>query len=192
MPLSHGTSMKNTKRSQETLVQHLTPPPGIRMPRYPAHLDRVYRGAMAGFTGFLGVTAVGTGFSSPMIMDLGHWGAAASLLVAGWTFLVWLSSWRWFVRGLVLTGFLLAGWPALALVSWGLLLGASAIMAAKETHCFHFKAGKIIPWYTLFLGGLLLFTAPPAIEGGFAWLGLTGLWTWLVLGRLQLPLFVID
>jgi hypothetical protein len=64
-------------------------------------------------------------------------------------------------------------------------------MAAKETHCFHFQAGKIIPWYTLGLGCLVLAGLMPAVLGVF-WLGLSALWGWLLVGRLKLPLFVID
>lgn len=183
--------MKDTGISSEALIQHLTPPPGIVMPRYPAGRDRIYRAALVGFTGFLGITAVGTGLTSMAIAAIGHWGAALSLLVAGWTFLVWLSSWRWLVRGLVLGGVVVAIWPPATLGSWALILGASAVMAAKETHCFHFKAGKIIPGYTIVLGLLLLVGIPP-ILGGLVWLGLFGLWAWLLVGRLRLPLFVID
>ncbi len=161
------------------------------MPHYPARLDRVYRSALLLFTVCIGLVAMSTVTSSEALVTLGHWGAAISLMVAGWTFLVWLPSWRWVVRGLVLGGLVTLMWPHAPLVSWALTLGASAIMAAKETHCFHFKAGKIIPWYTLGLGLFLLLGMPPVLVG-LAWLGLFGLWAWLLTGRLRLPLFVID
>lgn len=183
--------MKSTRLSSEQLVQHLTPPPGITMPRYPARRDRVYRGALVSFAAFLAVTGIGTELASPVVIVLAHWGAALSAVVAGWTFLVWLSSWRWVVRGLVVIGLGLSMWPVLSVPSWGFILLASAIMAAKETHCFHFKAGKIIPWYTLGLGCLVLAGLMPSVLGVF-WLGLSALWGWLLVGRLKLPLFIID
>lgn len=144
-----------------------------------------------GFTAFLVMTGVGVELALPLVIVLAHWGAAFSALVAGWTFLVWLASWRWVVRGLVGMGLVLAIWPVLSVPSWGLVLLASAIMAAKETHCFHFRAGKIIPWYTLGLGCLVLAGTTPLVLG-LLWLGLGGLWAWLLVGRLKLPLFIID
>lgn len=183
--------MKNTRLSSEQLVQHLTPPPGITMPRYPARRDRVYRGALVSFTVFLSAMGIGTELTSPVVITIAHWGVALSALVAGWTFLVWLSSWRWVVRGLVGVGLVLSAWPVLSVPSWGLILLGTAIMAAKETHCFHFKAGKIIPWYTLGLGCLMLVGMTPFVLG-LLWLGLGALWGWLLVGRLKLPLFIID
>ncbi len=105
--------------------------------------------------------------------------------------MVWLSNWRWLVRSLVVIGAVIAFIPHLAILSWAFTIAASAIMAAKETHCFHFWAGKVIPWYSLVLGiGVLI--GLPAIIQGLLWLGLAALWAFLMAGRLKLPLFVID
>jgi hypothetical protein len=118
-------------------------------------------------------------------------GASLALLVAGWTFLVWLPNWRWLVRALVLAGAVVALFPSLSVLSWAFTLGASAIMAAKETHCFHFWSGRVIPWYALGVGLSLLVGLDRTVEG-VLWIGMAGLWAALMTGRLKLPLFVID
>jgi membrane protein implicated in regulation of membrane protease activity len=63
-------------------------------------------------------------------------------------------------------------------------------MAAKETHCFHFWAGRVIPYATVALGIVLVFHTPPWLQGVFWW-GLTALWAMLVWARWQLPLFEV-
>lgn len=111
---------------------------------------------------------------------------AVSTVVASYSFLVWLRNWRFLVRSLAILGLLLS--PILPLASLATSVSSSAIMAAKETHCFHFLAGKIIPWYSLALG-ISLITTTNAFIHGIGWLILAGLWGWLVWARWQLPLF---
>lgn len=173
--------------TRQELVEHLTPPPGIQMPPYPRSRDRVYRWALAGVALGFYAEAAGDGLGHIFRMAAQGWTALA-LVVAGWTFLVWLRPWRYAVRAMVLAG--LAFWPFDATLAWALSVGAAAIMAAKETHCFHFPAGKLIPWYALALGLAIVLGAPRLIQGA-GWLGLAILWTWLVYGRWQLPLFEI-
>lgn len=183
--------MTKPRLTSKEITEHLTPPPGITIPPYPARRDRVYRTSLLVFTFFLVV--VGVGYEVPLkwVGTVGHVGASVALLVAGWTFLVWLSNWRWLVRSLVIAGAVVAFFPSLSVLSWAFTLGASAIMAAKETHCFHFWAGRVIPWYALGVGLSLLVGLDHIIEG-VLWLGMAGLWAALMAGRLRLPLFVID
>ncbi|SMC07582.1 hypothetical protein SAMN00768000_3457 [Sulfobacillus thermosulfidooxidans DSM 9293] len=177
-----------SKMSREELVQHLTPPPGITMPPYPAKRDKIYRLALVMLVlGLLGEAIASLIHSHSLQFWMQGW-ISASLIVAGWTFLVWLKQWRWVVRSLVILGLVL--WPLWPLGGWALSLAGSAIMAAKETHCFHFWAGKVIPWYSVTLGILLiLHVTEPYL--GLAWLGLAALWLSLVLGRAKLPLFEV-
>lgn len=174
--------------SKDELIQHLKPPPGISMPPYPAARDRFYRWTLA----FSAVGLIGEGiatlFAAPRIMDLFQGWISVSFLLAGWTFLVWLTSWRSVVRGLAAAG--LVVWPFWSLGGWALTLSSSAIMAAKETHCFHFWAGRIIPWMSLAFGFSMIATSNRWVIG-IGWLMLGFLWTNLVLGRWRLPLFEI-
>ncbi len=178
--------MPSMERDQ--LVQHLTPPPGVVMPPYPAARDRWYRWSLlAAALGFFG-QGIATLAANRDAIAFFHGWLAIALASAGWTFLVWLRNWRYLVRGLVTVGLLL--WPWWTLGSWALTLSASAVMTAKETHCFHFPAGRIIPWYSLALGAALILGRPEWLIG-CGWLGLATLWGWLVWGRLHLPLFEI-
>lgn len=174
--------------TREQVVEHLTPPPGIVMPPYPARRDRLYRLTLAAIA--LGSAAEGAAVLShiPGAAFFAQGWITAAILAASLTFLVWLKNWRYLVRGLALLGFVL--WPLSSIVSWGFSLAAAAIMAAKETHCFHFPAGRILPWYSLALGVLLLFWSNH-IAQGLGWLGLAFLWGWLVWDRSKLPLFEI-
>jgi hypothetical protein len=174
--------------TREEVVQHLTPPPGITMPPYPAKRDKIYRLSLV----LMGTGLIFEGISGmARLASIQFWiqGAiSAVLIVSGWTFLVWLKQWRWTVRTMVVLGFVL--WPVWPLGGWALSLAAGAIMAAKETHCFHFWAGRVIPWYTLILGVLLIIHLSEPFMG-VAWLGLAALWISLAAGRSKLPLFEI-
>ncbi len=159
------------------------------MPPYPHIQDQIYRWSLLSAAAGMAVETIAW-----LFLPASRWRAVGegwtliSLGVAGWTFLVWLRSWRILVRGLVTSGALVA--PFLPVVGWAFGLSGAAIMAAKETHCFHFRAGRIIPWYTLALGVTMLIPRPALVEG-LGWLGLASLWTWLVAARWQLPLFEI-
>lgn len=174
--------------SDDELIRHLTPPPGIRIAPYPARRDRIYRFSLL-FTGIglVGET-IAAFFHQSLAMTVFQAWVSMGLVMAGWTFLVWLPSWRWLVRGLVTAGLLL--WPLTSIGGWALSLAGAAIMAAKETHCFHFWAGRLIPWAVILLGVTLVI--PPArVAAPFAWLILTVLWAFLLQGRWQLPLLEV-
>lgn len=174
--------------TKEQVVRHLTPPPGIVMPPYPKERDRLYRLALyAVALGLFGEAAGVLSASAPL--DFAAQGFTAAIAVlASVTFLVWLGSWRWTVRVLAALGLVL--WPLWPLGGWAAALAALAIMAAKETHCFHFPAGRLIPWASL-LWGILLVVLPPARYEGFGWLAIAALWLWLAWDRSRLPLFEI-
>ncbi|MCY0877878.1 MAG: hypothetical protein OWU84_02905 [Firmicutes bacterium] len=178
--------MSNTRQE---LIEHLTPPPGIVMPPYPAARDRLYRYSLVAIA--LCAAAEGMALITGRVgWARGIEGAfALSVLWASATFLVWLKTWRHLVRALGVGGFLL--WPFWAIGGWALSLAASAIMAAKETHCFHFHAGRVIPWYSLALG-LAMLAQAPQIALGIGWVALAWLWGWLAWGRSQLPLFEVS
>ncbi|MCY0880874.1 MAG: hypothetical protein OWS74_02675 [Firmicutes bacterium] len=181
---------KNAPLTREQIVQHLTPPDGIVMPPYPAARDKVYRTSLTVFNILLYVLAgINIGGFSKMVLLTGQWAAALALTVAAWTFLVWLSSWRWTVRLLALAGFILT--PFVPVLGWAGMLSASGIMAAKETHCFHFWSGRVIPWVSLGLGIFILLPVPSAVRG-VIWLGLALLWTALLKARARLPLFSVE
>lgn len=159
------------------------------MPPYPHVQDQVYRWSLLSVA--LGLALETTAWlflHAPQWRTIGEGWALISLAVAGWTFLVWLRSWRFLVRGLVTSGAVVGFF--VPVLGWALGLAGAAIIAAKETHCFHFPAGRIIPWYALALGLTLLVPTPALVEG-LGWLGLTALWTWLVAARWHLPLFEI-
>lgn len=174
--------------TKEQVVRHLTPPPGIVMPPYPKERDRLYRWALgacgAGFV--LEASAVGAGAHGWAMMAQGLTAAAAA--AASLTFLVWLTTWRWTVRCLALGG--LGLWPLTHVGGWAATLAALSIMAAKETHCFHFPAGRLIPGASLMWGASLLLLPSDRWEAG-GWLVLAGLWMWLAWDRSRLPLFEI-
>lgn len=175
--------------SRDELIQHLTPPPGISMPPYPAVRDRIYRWSLlATALSMVGVSVAEWGGLSHLLW-ITEGCLALSIVVAGWTFLVWLRSWRYAVRILVILGAVL--WPWWPLIGLAFTILASAIIAAKETHCFHFPTGRIIPWMSLVLGGVLVIH-PNHLLRGLAWSVLTLLWVHLVYGRWHLPLFQID
>jgi hypothetical protein len=174
--------------TREQVVQHLTPPPGIVMPPYPKERDRLYRTTLVAITLGFFATALFTYLKWPRAVDIAHGWVALSVFGASLSFLVWISSWRHLVRALAVLGILL--WPWWSLGSWAALLASTAIMAAKETHCFHFGAGKILPWYSLALGFALIAPVPLKILA-VGWLALAGLWGWLAWARHRLPLFEI-
>lgn len=171
------------------VVEHLTPPPGITMPPYPAARDRVYRWALVALTAGLAAEGIGIVAHSPMAVMIAGAGSMAAGVLAAWTFLVWLAGWRWFVRGLATAGALVFLW--VPVLGWAGVLAAAAIMAAKEEHCFHFWPGRVIPWATVVLGISRLF-APMGLVTGLLFLLLAGLWAALLLGRFRLPLFAVD
>ncbi len=177
-----------SKISHEELIKHLTPPTGITMPPYPAKRDKVYRSSLAAVAVGMVAAAVATFLRSPAAVFWVHGFLALALAVSGWTFLVWLKEWRWVVRGLVIAGLVL--WPFWGLGGWALSIGGSAIMAAKETHCFHFWAGRVIPWYSVVFGVGMVLQAPWWLMG-LLWVGMAVLWGALVLGRWKLPLFEV-
>ncbi|AUW94443.1 MAG: hypothetical protein OWR62_08085 [Sulfobacillus thermotolerans] len=176
------------KISREELIKHLTPPPGIIMPPYPAKRDKVYRMSLGWTALAMVAAAVATLMRAEQAMFWIQGLVSAGLAVAGWTFLVWLKQWRWIVRSLVVLGLVL--WPFWSLGAWALTIAGSAIMAAKETHCFHFWAGRVIPWYSVLFGAGMVFGAPWWLMG-LLWLGLAFLWLSLVRGRWTLPLFEV-
>ena len=159
------------------------------MPRYPARMDQIYRMGLAVFVGSLLINAVAVAGGWHTLAVWGQGIGAFGMLWAGWTFLVWLRSWRWLVRALVVAGLLL--WPVFPLGGWAATLMASAIMAAKENHCFHFWSGKYIPWVSLALGIVLALPAPGPVQAGL-WIVLAWLWVPLLVGRFRLPLFVVE
>lgn len=177
-----------SKVTREELVQHLTPPPGITIPPYPAKRDKIYRLSLV----LVGLSVAAEGISGILGMTQAQFwiqGAISLIfIISGWTFLVWLKQWRWIVRTMVVLGLIV--WPFGSLEAWALSLVAGAIMAAKETHCFHFWAGRVIPWYTLILGVLLVAGLPQPYMG-VGWLGLAVLWMSLAIGRAKLPLFEV-
>lgn len=177
------------KPTDKELIQHLTPPPGIVMPAYAAIQDKIYRYSLGGFVVMLWLTGLADLFPLPLFSHWTHFGAVLGMGIATWTFLVWLKSWRWLVRGLGTFG--IVAWIGSSTWSWGFSLAAGAIIAAKEEHCFHFWPGRVIPYWSLVQGGLLIGNAPGLVTG-VGWLMLAGLWTLLLRGRFQLPLFVID
>lgn len=170
---------------EDDRIEHLTPPPGVSMPPYPARLDQVYRWSLVAFVVGLTGTAVATAIGGHALM---WWQGISALAmgVAGWTFLVWLKSWRWLVRGLVTAGVVM--WLLWPLAGWAATLMASAIIAAKEHHCFRFWSGRWIPWVSLLNGIGLVAHLPPHVQA-VLWVAVAWLWVPLLMGRFQLPLF---
>lgn len=176
------------KLTREQVIQHLTPPAGIRMAPYPAWRDRIYRGALLSIGITLLMAAAGQSIRDPQYVHAAHWLTAVSVTVAALFFLVWLSRWRYAVWGLAIFGLLAT--PFQETASWALTLAAGSVMAAKETHCFHFMAGRIIPWWSL-ATGLAWLMVPQAWVMTIFWAVLGGLWIWLALARFSLPVFDI-
>lgn len=170
----------------DQLIKHLTPPPGISMPPYPAIRDRIYRWSLVGFVAGLVLTAIFSATASPVWIERSHALAAVAMGSAGWTFLVWLKSWRYLVRILVLLG--LGIWLWNPVLGWAGTLIASAIIAGKEHHCFHFWSGRWIPWMTVVTGVALVFPFPLQWQA-IVWALLAWLWVPLLVGRFALPLF---
>lgn len=175
--------------TRDEVIQHLTPPEGIVMAPYKAGWDRIYRWCLvsiaigAGFNGIASLAGIASGWAHA----IDGWYAIANLS-ASLTFLVWLKSWRYLVRSLGVVGLIL--WPLWELGSLAATLLVSSIMASKETHCFHFPAGRIIPWWSLALGIAILLALPMMVLG-IGWIILAILWGWLALERHQLPVFDI-
>ncbi|MBX5466329.1 MAG: hypothetical protein K6U14_02375 [Firmicutes bacterium] len=169
-------------------IQHLQPPPGVRMPRYPARWDLVYRWSLVAFVVGLTACAVATAVEAPAVHWWQGWSAVA-MAVAGWTFLVWVPTWRWLVRGLVTIGAVLWWWWPLG--GWAATLAASAIVAGKEYHCFRFWSGRYIPWVSLINGLGLVFGIPTHIQA-VLWVAVAWLWVPLLVARWQLPLFELS
>lgn len=175
--------------TREQVVEHLSPPPGISMPPYPKQRDQLYRWTLAALA--VGIsTEAAARLAGGELLAMGAQGwTAAAVTVASFSFLVWLTSWRRLVRILALLG--MALWIVWPLGGWACTLGAASIMAAKESHCFHFPAGRIIPWYSLALGLALIGWGVRTAVLGWAWAGLAFLWWWMAWDRRTLPLFEI-
>jgi hypothetical protein len=174
--------------TKEQVVRHLTPPDGIAMPPYPKERDRLYRWMLAACAAGLTIEAAAILAQSALLTVAAQGVTAAAVCAASVTFLVWLSSWRWIVRGLAAAG--LIGWPLWHLGGWAATLAALSIMAAKETHCFHFPAGRLIPWASL-AWGVALAVFPPGRWQAAGWLAVALLWWWLAWDRSRLPLFEV-
>ncbi len=158
------------------------------MPPYPKERDQLYRWTLRSIALGLSCEGVALLLHNHALAYAAQGWTALSVVVASLSFLVWLSSWRTMVRALAVIG--LVVWPWWQLGGWAGSLAATAIMAAKETHCFHFPAGKIVPWYSLGLGVALLTPLPsPVIAAG--WIGLALLWWWMAWDRSRLPLFEV-
>lgn len=175
--------------NERALAQHLTPPPGVKMAPYPPWRDQTYRVSLAGAT--LGLLVFGGGLAGHVAEAtvIGSGVVAIATLVASWTFLVWVKTFHQLVLGLAIAGLLLLIWlPALGM---GALLAALSVMAAKETHCFHFPTGRVIPWVSLVigLGGLI---PGLALETGLGYLLLGLLWIPLLVSRFRMPLLAVN
>ncbi|MGC8488992.1 MAG: hypothetical protein ACP5QO_12380 [Clostridia bacterium] len=175
--------------SPEDLVLHLTPPPGVTPKPYPPWRDQVYRVALTVAAGALILRGAALAAGAPTLVTADLALLAASTLSAAYFFLVWIERYRTLVIGVAVLGSLvLIGSAALGV---GLLMAASSIMAAKETHCFRFPTGRVIPWASLVvaLAGLVpgLHTAYAA---GLAAVGL--LWAPLLWSRFKMRLLAVS
>jgi hypothetical protein len=128
----------------DEITMHLTPPPGVRVRRYPPWQDQVYRVSLAVAAGALALRGGALIFQAETVALAGAVLLAASTLVASYTFLVWIDRYRHMVMALAVVG---TGLLAMAM-PWGVgfLMAAGSVMAAKETHCFRFPTGRVIPW----------------------------------------------
>ena len=181
---------KTSKDSRIVIaIEHLIPPPGTVISPYPAWRDRVYRGALwtlaLAFLLLAGAILGHSGVLAEASVAVG----AVSDLAAALTFLVWVARWRWLVQGFAFVALL--GWVfGVAFFLWGGMLAASAIMAYKEYHCFHFWTGRFLPWVSVasFLAWLFGKSIPMAL----LCLALAGGWMALLWERSKLPLFQVD
>lgn len=174
------------KPTKEEMVQHLTPPPGVKMPPYPKSRDQWYRWSLVGYALGLSLHALGLWMLSPTLTMAGHGIASLAAVIASITFLVWVARWHHIVRGLALAGLLL--WLVWPLGAWGFTLASVAVMAAKEAHCFHFLPGRILPWWSLALA-LSLWVPGLQLIHAALWTVLAVLACWLAIDRRRLPLF---
>lgn len=175
--------MKPTKKE---MVQHLTPPPGVKMPPYPKTRDQWYRWSLVFYALGVSLHALGLLMSSQPLAVAGQGIAALAVVSASVTFLVWIARWHHIVRGLALIGLLL--WIVWPVGAWDFTLASAAIMAAKEAHCFHFWPGRILPWWSLALALSLWIPGLRFIHAAF-WVVLSLLAWWLAMDRRRLPLF---
>jgi hypothetical protein len=160
-------------------VMDVTPPPGVRAKPYPVWRDQVYRGAMTAFA--LALLGLAGG-----LQTLGTVVGGIAVLAMGWAFFVWIPGWRWTVLSLAAGGWgiLATGRETWALACW---LAGTSIMAAKETHCFHFAAGRYIPAVAVVAALLDVLGAPTGVVR--VGIGvLAALWLWLAWDRGRLPL----
>jgi uncharacterized integral membrane protein len=165
-------------------ILDLTPPPGIRLGPYQIWRDWCYRTALAVIAAAL-VMMTGEG-PRAVVVDPGLLVLGVAVAVAGWFFFVWVAAWRWLFLGLAGLGWLfaVAAWPPWAFGAW---LAAASIMAAKETHCFRFWSGRLIPWISLAVAVADLWPVPAsALRAGVGVLAV--LWAALAFARWRLPL----
>lgn len=172
----------------DKFVKHLTPPPGVQSPHYPAFQDKIYRIALITFVLSMAVhmVALAGGWSGLDKVAIGA--TSLALLVAAWTFLVWLPRWRWIVRIGGTLAFAL--WLRAPGAAWEVILLTSAIIAAKEHHCFQFWSGRYIPWAALAVAIQNVLGGPAALSLTL-WIVLVWLWVPLIIQRMRLPLFEV-
>jgi hypothetical protein len=172
----------------EELTMHLTPPPGVKVRRYPPWQDQVYRVSLAVAAGALALRGGALVFRAETVAVAGAVLLAASTLVASYTFLVWIDRYRQLVMALAVLGTVLL----VVAMPWGVgfLMAAGSVMAAKETHCFRFPTGRIIPWVALAaaLTGLV-----PALGrvNGVGLVVVAALWVPLLWSRFHMRLITV-
>jgi len=171
------------------MVSHLTPPPGTVMAAYPAWRDRVYRGSLWTLSLVFLAVAVAIVWNNPEIAEIAVAVGVLANLWASWTFLVWVPKWRWIVRILAFVS--LFGWATgLPFLLWGGMLAATAIMAAKEYHCFKFWTGRYLPWVSLAAGvAWLIGSGIPMVV---LFMAVSGGWMALLWERSKMPLFEVN
>jgi hypothetical protein len=175
--------------SPDELVMHLKPPPGIQARPYPPWRDQVYRVSLTVMAGALLLHAAAS-FGDVGLLGAGSVGLlAAATLSAAYFFLVWIERFRWLVLALSVAG--VAALLVSAALGVGLLLAASSVMAAKETHCFHFVTGRVIPWVSL--AAALAGFVPGLGDLYAAGLGVVGLlWVPLLWSRFRMRLLSVS
>ncbi len=172
----------------EQLLLHLTPPPGVKTRPYPPYLDQIYRVSLAVAVAALAVRGVGLLAAAPGLAGAGAVGLSVATLVAAYTFLVWVERYRQLVLALAAVGTILV----LVAAPWGVgfLMAAGSIMAAKETHCFRFPTGRIIPWASLVVA-LLGLWPPLRLLNGAGLLVVAALWAPLLWARFRMRLITV-